>query len=516
MIWLYWLCAVVSVSPVLGVAGWYLWYYNSKVTTSVNCLPGPKPLPFLGNTWDLLGGFQVLLDVFTEKWLKDHGRLYRVYIGLRPHVVVASADLLEVRFDVVQNKLSILIKVWICRIQLIALNLIEGSKRKRILFQSAFHLNLLDDFLDAINHQSLLLCHKLWNLCREENGCQVDAYSLMSSCALDIVCESAVGCKINCSSRRKEYVQAAHRICQIIPERFCRPLLRNSLIFYLTPLGWEHARCLRTLHTFTNYVVDHGRSMFQKTFRDKKFINLQISLTEWSESSEHRRPFLELVLEAEAAGAPLTEKDVRDEVDYFLFKGHETIASATSWFLYCIARHQDHQKTVREELDAIFGKNNRPCTLNDVDQMNYLECCIKESMRMYPPSPFMTRQTRYPLNIGGYEIPAGCDLLILTYALQRDPGFFPDPEDFRPERFHPENCTGLHPHAYIPFSAEPRDCIGRKSAMFAMTEMKVILSTVLRKFEFMLTPESKKPKPTCQIFLKPDDGINLLISVRDR
>nr|QST15022.1 CYP4AP9 protein [Diaphanosoma celebensis] len=504
MIWLYWLYAVVSVSPVLGVAGWYLWYYNSKVTTTVNCLPGPKPLPFLGNTWDLLGGFQVLLDVFVEKWLKDYGRLYRVYIGLRPHVVIASADLLEPILNnskvIERGLLFELMRPWIGGSSLIN----ERSKRKRILFQSAFHVNLLDDFLDSINHHSLLLCHKLRDLCREGNGCEVDVYSSMSSCALDIVCESAVGCKLNCSKRRKEYVQAARRITQIISTRFCHPWLQNSLIFYLTPLGWEHARCLRTLHTFTNFVVDFGRAEFQKTFRDKKFIKLQI---------KHRRPFLELLLEAEAAGAPLTDQDIRDDVEFFLLKGHESIASATSWLLYCLACHQDHQQRVREELDAIFGDNSRPCTLHDAAQMDYLDCCVKESLRMYPPNPFMTRQTRHPINIGGCDIPAGCDLLILTYALQRDPQFFEDPDDFRPERFHRDNSSGHHPHAFIPFSAAPRDCIGRK---FAMLEMKVMLSALLRKFEFKLAPESNEPKPTFQISLKPVDGINLHISVRDR
>lgn len=118
------------------------------------------------------------------------------------------------------------------------------------------------------------------------------------------------------------------------------------------------------------------------------------------------------------------------------------------------------QKLVQEELDQVFGDSDRPCTLEDAGQLKYLECCIKESLRLYPPVPVIMRYIKEDTELGGYQIPAGVSISMNIFALHRNEEYFPDPLTFRPDRFLNEESIGRHPFAYIPFSAGPRNCIG--------------------------------------------------------
>lgn len=141
------------------------------------------------------------------------------------------------------------------------------------------------------------------------------------------------------------------------------------------------------------------------------------------------------------------------------------------------------QKKVNEELDRVFGDSDRPVTMANLNEVKYLECCIKEALRLYPSVPVIARQLmentdvcnkslRQSISIvsssiyapfifsGGYNLPARATVTVTPILLHRDPKNFPDPESFKPERFFPENVQGRHPYAYVPFSAGPRNCIG--------------------------------------------------------
>lgn len=120
------------------------------------------------------------------------------------------------------------------------------------------------------------------------------------------------------------------------------------------------------------------------------------------------------------------------------------------------------QEKIAEEMDSLFGGSDRPATIKDLNEMKYLERVIKESMRMYPPVPFIGRITSEEVEIAGYQIPKNCFINIEIFKILRDPDHFPNPEKFDPDRFLPENSNSRHPYAYIPFSAGPRNCIGKQ------------------------------------------------------
>lgn len=114
-----------------------------------------------------------------------------------------------------------------------------------------------------------------------------------------------------------------------------------------------------------------------------------------------------------------------------------------------------------QEIDDIMdGDRERTPTMKELNDMKYLECCIKEGLRLYPSVPLIARKINEDVAIGDYVIPSGTTAMIVTYMLHRNPDVYPKPELYNPDRFLPQNCYGRHPYAYIPFSAGPRNCIG--------------------------------------------------------
>ena len=150
--------------------------------------------------------------------------------------------------------------------------------------------------------------------------------------------------------------------------------------------------------------------------------------------------------------------------------------------MYLIGRHPEVQNRLSEELNRIFGTSERPITMADILQLKYLECCIKESLRLYPSvamygrtlsedavirTSTMSCRYNFSFNLFGsklhaddHVIPAGSTVAVIPYSLHRDPKQFPDPERFDPDRFSTDNIRTRHPYAYVPFSAGPRNCIG--------------------------------------------------------
>jgi enediyne biosynthesis protein E7 len=218
--------------------------------------------------------------------------------------------------------------------------------------------------------------------------------------------------------------------------------------------------------------------------------------------------FLSVLLEArDEDGQPLSRQLVRDQVMTLLMAGHETTAKALTWTLYLLESHPDVRDAVRAEVRSVLG--GRVPVLDDVPKLRLTTMVLQEGMRIYPPVWIMSRMTVADDELGGYRIPASTAIVISPYAVHRRADEYPEPERFDPARFAAERAD-RHPFAYLPFSAGPRQCIGRH---FALLEMQLALAQLLNRVDIRLDPDARV-EPEALVTLRPRYGVPATVSVR--
>lgn len=255
-----------------------------------------------------------------------------------------------------------------------------------------------------------------------------------------------------------------------------------------------HDKLIKTLHEFTDNVIKKRRQQLHESVEE--------NFTDDEFGCKRKMAFLDVLLQSTIDGKPLSDLDIREEVDTFMFAGHDTTTSGISFILYCISRHPKVHKKVFQEILDVFGNDKEaPATMTTLQELKYLDCVIKESLRMYPPVPFIGRYIPESIELNGRTMPPNTDYGFSIATMMRDENYFPEPNLFKPERFLDEVN---HPYAYVPFSAGPRNCVGQK---FAMLEMKSIISKLIRFYE--LLPLGEDAKPSMTIIMRSANGVNL-------
>ncbi|XP_055952745.1 cytochrome P450 4C1-like [Argiope bruennichi] len=348
-------------------------------------------------------------------------------------------------------------------------------RKQRKLLTPTFHFSILDDCIPIFQKQANVLISTIKSRIHEP---WIDIAPLSHLCALDIICETAMGVTMNFQiGGNCDYSNALHEIEGAVMYRALRPWLYPDIIFNLTTVGKKFKSNVRLFRGLSKKIL---KQKIESINNKKCNPTSEIISRKYSVEKKMQKPFLELLLEHHLKDPSFTEENIIEQVDTFMLAGQDTTAAAMSWTLYCLGIYPEVQKQVHEELDAIFGdEKNMDISREILSHMRYLECVIKETMRLYPVIPLITRENDREFKVLNHTVEKGTICVILFTALHRDPEVFPDPEKFDPDRFLPENCAGRHPYAYTPFSAGPRNCIGQK---FAMMEAKTILACILAHF----------------------------------
>ncbi len=227
-----------------------------------------------------------------------------------------------------------------------------------------------------------------------------------------------------------------------------------------------------------------------------------------SSDAAGREDILSLLLQVRYEdGSPLTDQQIRDELVVMLMAGHETTATALAWTFERILSLPEVERRLREELDTIVGNNTLSAA--HLPQMEYLDAVVKESLRIRPIMPVGgARLVKRAFEIGGHTIPPGAIVVNAMYLLHRRADLYPEPAEFRPERFLGKRI--IDPYEWTPFGGGIRRCLGYAFALF---EMKTILATILSQAQLRIdTPNA--PPVRRGFFLAPKGGPGVMFERR--
>ncbi|MEO6004457.1 MAG: cytochrome P450 [Opitutus sp.] len=200
----------------------------------------------------------------------------------------------------------------------------------------------------------------------------------------------------------------------------------------------------------------------------------------------------------------LSDLEVRDQTMTLFFAGHETTANALTWTCWLLAKHPEIQDRLSAELVDVL--NGREPGFDDMPQLAFTEQIVREALRLYPPVWTLARRTVAEVNLNGFVVPPDSLVLASQWIFHRNPQWFPDPLEFKPERWTNKFRSTLPRFAYFPFGGGSRSCVGEN---FAWMEFILVVASLAQRWRFSMASNSDRVTPLARITLHPDRPVLL-------
>ncbi|XP_033629693.1 cytochrome P450 4F22-like [Asterias rubens] len=379
----------------------------------------------------------------------------------------------------------------------------SGKKwaRNRRLLTPGFHFDILKPYVNVFQQSADILVDK-WKLACNGETKSMEMLGDMSLLMLDSLLKCIFSVESNCQTVvNHPYIQGIYDIATLVVDRFRFLPFHSDFIYQWSPSGRRYRRAYESVHEYARNIIGKRKQMLAEEKAQGKT------------SQSKYVDFLDILLCAkDSDGKGLSDQEIYDEVDTFMFEGHDTTAAGVSWFLYNMARFPEFQQKCLEEIDELLqGRECDKFEWNDLNNLPYLTNCLKESLRFHPPVNLIMRKLTQPLTFpDGRTVPKDTFVTAAISGVHHNENVWDEPEVFDPDRFSPDRAKSIPPFAFVPFSAGPRNCIGQN---FAMNEMKVIAAMILRNFNLAVN-ESIPVMRINSLVLRAEKGINLLITPR--
>ncbi|CAG9785190.1 unnamed protein product [Diatraea saccharalis] len=383
-------------------------------------------------------------------------------------------------------------------------------RRRRKILVPAFSPKIIESFVDIFAEQTEMMSKRLNEQTKQGN---FSIWPFISTYTLDAVSQTVLGVTVQAQNNPKSpflisMTRALHLSCQ----RIFHPWLQPDWMYKFFPQYTEHQSCLKQMHDFTDEVIRKKRDELRIESQNKSEANIEYDLDDYK-----RKSFLDLLINLSSkSDKGYTDRELREEVTTLIIAGTDTSAVAICYTLKMLAKYPDVQQRVYEEIYDIFGTSDRKLVKEDLMKLKFLERVVKETLRLFPPVPFIIRKIEENVTLpSGKVLPAGSGLVISIWGIHRDPKYWgPDAEKFDPDRFSPERLNLKHVCSFMPFSQGPRNCLGYQ---YALMSIKTAVSSIVRKFVVVPDPEnSDEPKIRVKldIMMKDVDGYQIALERR--
>ncbi|XP_055605416.1 cytochrome P450 4C1-like [Uranotaenia lowii] len=368
-------------------------------------------------------------------------------------------------------------------------------------FSPCFGAGILPRFVPVFNEKSIELV-KLLERYLGKGECDISLD--IGKCTLDTVYATACGMNLNLqtSSDGDKHLEGQHKFMDSIMKRVFYPIFYPDWIFQTIGHARKFTEAHQQMRTVSYKVMETKDVERPKTIEPQEDSGLE---------GKKQQIFIDKLYEMVSEDKVIHRADIIEHLDTIAFVGNDTTSTALVNCFLMLAMFPEIQDRVYQEI--IQSCLDEDVSIDDASKLVYTEMVCKETMRLFPVGPIITRTASAALKLDDHNtVPAGASIGLIVYLVHRNIEIWgPDANEFNPDHFLPEQVAKRHPYSYLPFSGGPRNCLGIR---YAWISMKILLVHVLRKYRLHTTLTLDTLDIDYSLILKIKNGCQVSLALR--
>jgi cytochrome P450 len=430
-----------------------------------NSLPGPPSLPVLGNILIFIKKNHKDIFELIENWHHEYmdTTMWRIWFGAKLAIFVNDPLVIE---NILTSTKCLEKPAFYCLEY--GLNSLSSQydiwKKHREFLKQAFS-NIGVNGFHTISVESINKLLQMLNNRIDDEEFDMSIYT--TRCSLLMLCGLAFGIDETCAELDDLFFKVIGRQNQLVAARYQNPIYLVDPIYRLTRMYRKEKKYQKTIGQYLNEILTERRDIAKSNQLIGEKSHSDVLIDQMIQQQQHIDAF--------------TDQEIMQNVYTTIVSGFENIALQASYIILMLAMHPEIQERTAIEIIELLEISK----INDAELLHkstYLDCVIKETMRLCPVVPFVARKTLEEIQVADIAIPSGVTLLISIYSLHRRKDIWGEKANqFNPDNFLTENIKEKHTYCFLPFSGGQRNCIGDQ---FSILFLKLMLIKLLRNFKF--------------------------------